>query len=1080
MRRPSAVVLKEAAHAHNPTPSEGIVKKLSGLLVVCVGLLVCAPGASAATITVNTTVDPNPALDNDGVCTLREAIAASNTDTASGATAGECASGSGVDTIDFDDAIFTGSPSTSTIALSVGSSLPPMIQSVTVDGENCGCPAPCVGIDANDSSVLALSDTAPNSEINGVAVFDAGCPTCVAIRSDADGVVVRNTWLGMSLNQTATSNQNQTGFLISGDSNTIGGTTANDRNVIAATATAAVRIVGSSNTRVQGNYMGTKANGITTGLGVGNFNGVQVVGDTAIPAPPPVGTLIGGPEAGAPGVCDAPCNVIATNVSSDITLASTGATVVPAGQTRIEGNFVGLGATGTDLGTGGINVGAADDVTVGGDAARRNYVTTAIEADAGATNLDVVDNFVGLNPAGVARFDDSATIKLGAFGSPVVAPTITGNRIASANAGGANAAIHAATTNATVQGNTIGIGTGGENVGGGSSGIFLNGGSGNQIGGTGPGEGNVIGNAGTGILAAGDATITGNVLGTDSSETQSHPITANGIQAGGDGNVIGGTTAASENLIVNVTGSNPTGDAIALVGDGADLNRILRNRGSAAAGEEFVELRGVFGPGNGGSGPNNGIERPVITAGATSLQVSGTGAVPGATVRVYRTTSAAGSSGPQNVTAFAGQATADGSGNWTLNCPSAGCEAGLPGAGQVTANQTAANGDSSEMADPKPYTDQPPETTITSGPGEGATTHPNPQFGFVSSEPGSTFQCQLDGGGFANCSSPHAIGPLGNGPHTLEVRATDSTANPDTTPATRNFVVDATAPDTQIDSGPAGGGTTADSTPTLGFSATEGGSTFECRFDGGSFAGCSGPGAEHTPAALTDGQHTFEVRAVDAVGNADASPAGRTFTVDTTAPETTIDSGPAAGSTTGDPASTFGFSSSETGSTFECRVDDAAFGPCGGPGSAHTTAPLSDGQHTFEVRATDAVGNPDQSPASRTFTVDAVPDSGPSDPGGAADDDPPETTITRQPKDRLKVSKTATVKYEFRSDEAGSTFRCELDGKALASCSSPLTLKKLKRGKHTFSVTAVDAAGNGDPTPATDSFKVKRKKRKRG
>jgi len=44
-------------------------------------------------------------------------------------------------------------------------------------------------------------------------------------------------------------------------------------------------------------------------------------------------------------------------------------------------------------------------------------------------------------------------------------------------------------------------------------------------------------------------------------------------------------------------------------------------------------------------------------------------------------------------------------------------------------------------------------------------------------------------------------------------------------------------------------------------------------------------------------------------------------------------------------------------------------------------------------------------------------------------------------------------------------------------CTSPLTLKRLKKGKHTFSVFATDAAGNLDPTPATGKFKVKRRKR---
>ena len=88
-------------------------------------------------------------------------------------------------------------------------------------------------------------------------------------------------------------------------------------------------------------------------------------------------------------------------------------------------------------------------------------------------------------------------------------------------------------------------------------------------------------------------------------------------------------------------------------------------------------------------------------------------------------------------------------------------------------------------------------------------------------------------------------------------------------------------------------------------------------------------------------------------------------------PETTITTGPAAGSTTADATPTFGFSSNEAGATFECRVDGATFGPCSGPGAKHTPATLADGQHTFRVRAIDGAGNIDDTPAMRTFRVDA-------------------------------------------------------------------------------------------------------------
>ncbi len=91
---------------------------------------------------------------------------------------------------------------------------------------------------------------------------------------------------------------------------------------------------------------------------------------------------------------------------------------------------------------------------------------------------------------------------------------------------------------------------------------------------------------------------------------------------------------------------------------------------------------------------------------------------------------------------------------------------------------------------------------------------------------------------------------------------------------------DTSPPDTTITAGPTG--TTNDSTPTFSFDSTETGSTFECRIDGDAFATCTSP---HTTAALTDGAHTFEVRATDTAGNTDPTPASRDFTVDTAATE---------------------------------------------------------------------------------------------------------------------------------------------------------------------------------------------------
>ena len=91
--------------------------------------------------------------------------------------------------------------------------------------------------------------------------------------------------------------------------------------------------------------------------------------------------------------------------------------------------------------------------------------------------------------------------------------------------------------------------------------------------------------------------------------------------------------------------------------------------------------------------------------------------------------------------------------------------------------------------------------------------------------------------------------------------------------------------------------------------------------------------------------------------------------VDTAAPETTIDSASGPSGTVNLTSASFGFSSSEAGSAFECRIDGGAWDACTSP-KGYTDLP--DGPHTFEVRATDPAGNTDPSPASHTWTIDTT------------------------------------------------------------------------------------------------------------
>jgi hypothetical protein len=103
------------------------------------------------------------------------------------------------------------------------------------------------------------------------------------------------------------------------------------------------------------------------------------------------------------------------------------------------------------------------------------------------------------------------------------------------------------------------------------------------------------------------------------------------------------------------------------------------------------------------------------------------------------------------------------------------------------------------------------------------------------------------------------------------------------------FVGDPIPPDTTIDTFPPA--ISNDSTPTFTFSGTDNISpavlTFEYSVDGSTFQPAISP---LTLSSLADGQHTFAVRAIDAAGNFDPSPAEYTWIVDTVAPTVTISS----------------------------------------------------------------------------------------------------------------------------------------------------------------------------------------------
>src|SRR5204862_5147918 len=126
------------------------------------------------------------------------------------------------------------------------------------------------------------------------------------------------------------------------------------------------------------------------------------------------------------------------------------------------------------------------------------------------------------------------------------------------------------------------------------------------------------------------------------------------------------------------------------------------------------------------------------------------------------------------------------------------------------------------------------------------------------------------------------------------------------------------------------------------------------------------------------GPHTVQAHEINAAGNIDATPASRTWTVDTVAPDMTI-AGPSGSiSATGVAFVVF---ATEAGATFQVSLDGGAFVTATNPASFLN---LAQGVHTLQARAIDAAGNIEPTPASQTWTVDTVvPDTTIAGPSGS-------------------------------------------------------------------------------------------------
>jgi hypothetical protein len=339
----------------------------------------------------------------------------------------------------------------------------------------------------------------------------------------------------------------------------------------------------------------------------------------------------------------------------------------------------------------------------------------------------------------------------------------------------------------------------------------------------------------------------------------------------------------------------------------------------------------------------------------------------------------------------------------------------------------------------------------------------------------SHFECSTDGARFTNCSTPLELNELIDGAHTIEIRSNDNVGNKDPSPASFIWAIDTIEPNTSITSAIDGnrntvtaGGNTSSTSMTFAFSGSDRGSGvdhFECSIDEEPFAMCASPLIYNN---FADGSHSFQVRAEDGVVNLDSSPTFFNWTVDTSPPDTSIDSivdgnrnTLANGSNTRSNSITFTFSGTDAGNAgvkqFECSIDNSDFVTCSSPFGFPNL--LSDGSHTFKVRAEDNSGNKDAYEEIFTWVVDTTPP--PANINSAFDGN--NNTVSNG-----SNTTSTSITFTLSGADIGvglDHFECSLDGASFTLCNSPVQFQNLSDGSHTLEVRSEDKVGNEGPTP---------------
>jgi hypothetical protein len=314
-------------------------------------------------------------------------------------------------------------------------------------------------------------------------------------------------------------------------------------------------------------------------------------------------------------------------------------------------------------------------------------------------------------------------------------------------------------------------------------------------------------------------------------------------------------------------------------------------------------------------------------------------------------------------------------------------------------------------------------------------------------------ECLLDNASRVSCRDSHNRMGLTEGPHALQVTATDRAGNV-AIPVSSSFVVDLTKPILVLNSTPPK--VTANIKSDFQFSGTDalsGVDKFECKKSAASlWEACVSPFSFNA----SEGAQSAFFRVYDRAGNASAD-VKYDWSIDQTAPSVTITKTPKQFSN--DITGQFEFVGTDGGQPlvrYECSVDASAFVACSSP---YGTAALAEGSHNFAVRGYDDANNV-SAPASYSWFIDRTA---------------PSVRITSAP---AAVTPNANASIAFTGTDAGSGvdfYECQTNNAGFARCTTPSVLNNLVDGNYVYQVRAIDRAGNISAA-ASATFRVDSKR----